>query len=215
MLISSNSNGLISNAGKGAGASAFAKAGDTAALTPAKALACRNCRRWGNSQSMTAFFIGLKLSPVSQFSHSETGIIGHCWGRLVKLGVGRTACRKLLRCGTSASLRAGETVLRNERAKTKYLRKWARWSRCRLSSCPKGAGCAGYFASSFFRIRRSSMKQSPEVVQRTQPIMMITFMSIRAGSFPACALQRLLTSLRPEVHTPKDTAKPSHLLLPF
>ncbi len=41
---------------------------------------------------------------------------------------------------------------------------------------------ARYFAPSFFRIRRSSMKQSPEVVQRTQPIMMITFMSIRAGS---------------------------------
>ena len=44
---------------------------------------------------------------------------------------------------------------------------------------------ARYFASSFFRMRRSSIKQSPEVVQRTQPIMMITFMSIRAGSlFP-------------------------------
>jgi hypothetical protein len=39
-----------------------------------------------------------------------------------------------------------------------------------------------YFASSFFRMRRISIKQSPEVVQRTQPIMMITFMSIRAGS---------------------------------
>jgi len=45
-----------------------------------------------------------------------------------------------------------------------------------------------YFVSSFFRIRRSSMKQSPEVVQRTQPIMMITFMSIGAGSCPACAV---------------------------
>jgi hypothetical protein len=33
------------------------------------------------------------------------------------------------------------------------------------------------------------MKQSAEVVQRTQPIMMITFMSIGAGSCPACALQ--------------------------
>ena len=48
---------------------------------------------------------------------------------------------------------------------------------------------AHYFAPSFFRMRRSSMKQSPEVVQRTQPIMMITFMSIGAGSCPACALQ--------------------------
>jgi len=41
---------------------------------------------------------------------------------------------------------------------------------------------ARYFASIFFRMRRSSMKQSPEVVQRTQPIMIITFMSIAAGS---------------------------------
>jgi hypothetical protein len=39
-----------------------------------------------------------------------------------------------------------------------------------------------YFALIFFRMRRSSMKQSPEVVQRTQPIMIITFMSIAAGS---------------------------------
>lgn len=55
-----------------------------------------------------------------------------------------------------------------------------------------------YFASSFFLIRRSSIKQSPEVVQRTQPIMMITFMSIGAGSCPACALQlhRTYTLLR-------------------
>ena len=50
-----------------------------------------------------------------------------------------------------------------------------------------------YFALIFFLIRRSSMKQSPEVVQRTQPIMMITFMSIGAGSSPACALRLLQT----------------------
>jgi hypothetical protein len=50
---------------------------------------------------------------------------------------------------------------------------------------------ARYFTSSFFRMRRSSMKQSPEVVQRTQPIMIITFMSIGAGSCPAEALQLL------------------------
>jgi hypothetical protein len=37
-------------------------------------------------------------------------------------------------------------------------------------------------ASIFLRMRRSSMKQSPEVVQRTQPIIMITLISIRAGS---------------------------------
>jgi hypothetical protein len=42
-------------------------------------------------------------------------------------------------------------------------------------------------------MRRSSMKQSPEVVQRTQPIMIITFMSIGAGSCPAGALQLLQT----------------------
>src|ERR1700679_1962330 len=51
------------------------------------------------------------------------------------------------------------------------------------------------FTSSFFRMRRSSMKQSPEVVQRTQPIMMITFMSIGAGSCPAgpCTASDLYT----------------------
>jgi hypothetical protein len=35
------------------------------------------------------------------------------------------------------------------------------------------------------------MKQSPEVVQRTQPIMMITLISIGAGSCPACACNYL------------------------
>jgi hypothetical protein len=48
---------------------------------------------------------------------------------------------------------------------------------------------ARYLASSFFRIRRSSIKHSAVVVQITQPIMMITFMSIRAGSCPVCAVQ--------------------------
>jgi len=75
---------------------------------------------------------------------------------------------------------------------------------------------ACYFASSFFRMRRSSMKQSPEVVQRTQPIMIITFMSIGAGSCPAGALQ-LLQTCTPTVSTmsQKDTAKRSAPLLAF
>jgi hypothetical protein len=71
-----------------------------------------------------------------------------------------------------------------------------------------------YFTSSFFRIRRSSMKQSPEVVQRTQPIMMITFMSIRAGSFSRLCPANAADLFRQlEVHTPKDTAKGAPLLL--
>jgi len=58
---------------------------------------------------------------------------------------------------------------------------------------------ARYLALSFFRMRRSSMKQSPDVVQRTQPIMIITFMSIGAGSSPASALQL------PQSYTPNGT----------
>ena len=74
-----------------------------------------------------------------------------------------------------------------------------RWSKIRTvatkrSTGANGCACAArldsfwmglharYFALIFFRMRRSSMKQSPEVVQSTQPIIMITFMSIRAGS---------------------------------
>jgi hypothetical protein len=73
-----------------------------------------------------------------------------------------------------------------------------------------------YFVSSFFRIRRSSIKQSPDVVQRTQPIMIITFMSIRAASLSRlCPANASNSFSQPEVHTPKDTAKCSRLLLPF
>ena len=65
-----------------------------------------------------------------------------------------------------------------------------------------------YFAFIFFLIRRSSMKQSPEVVQRTQPIMIITFMSIGAGSSPACVLRPLQTYKATETTLlGKDTAK--------
>jgi hypothetical protein len=60
------------------------------------------------------------------------------------------------------------------------------------------------------------MKQSPEVVQRTQPIMMITFMSIGAGSLSRVSLQ-LLQTYTPTGTTllEEDTAKGLHLLLPF
>jgi len=75
---------------------------------------------------------------------------------------------------------------------------------------------ARYFASSFFRIRRSSIKQSAVVVEITQPIMMITFMSIRAGSFSRlCPANASDSFTQPEVHTPKDTAKRPPLLLAF
>jgi hypothetical protein len=73
-----------------------------------------------------------------------------------------------------------------------------------------------YFAFIFFLIRRSSIKQSPEVVQRTQPIMIITFMSIGAGSSPACVLRLLQTYTATETTLlGKDTAKGLCLLLPF
>jgi len=42
-----------------------------------------------------------------------------------------------------------------------------------------------YFTSSFFLIRRSSMKHSAVVVQITQPNMIKTFISMTAGSLPA------------------------------
>jgi hypothetical protein len=73
---------------------------------------------------------------------------------------------------------------------------------------------ARYFVLIFFRMRRSSMKQSPEVVQRTQPIMINTFMSIGAGSCPACALQLFQNYTSTGSTLSKDTAKnPPPLLL--
>lgn len=41
-----------------------------------------------------------------------------------------------------------------------------------------------YFVSSFFRIRRSSMKFRAVIVHSTQPNMIITMVSMEAGSFP-------------------------------
>jgi hypothetical protein len=60
------------------------------------------------------------------------------------------------------------------------------------------------------------MKQSPEVVQSTQPIMMRTFMSIGAGSCPAGAVQ-LFQTYKPNrnYRVPQDTAKRTCLLLAF
>src|SRR5579872_2705544 len=78
---------------------------------------------------------------------------------------------------------------------------------------PEWTFYARSFVSIRFRIRRSSMKQSPEVVQRTQPIMMITFMSIGAGSCPAGSYFKPTSSARGTL--PKDTAKGLPSLLPF
>jgi hypothetical protein len=75
---------------------------------------------------------------------------------------------------------------------------------------------ARYFALIFFRMRRSSMKQSPVVVQRTQPIMIITFMSIAAGSSSRLfALQLLQTYTSNRNCLSERYSKRLTLLLPF
>jgi len=83
---------------------------------------------------------------------------------------------------------SGESVRSTPGQKTRFpARQRRRWSATR------------YFGFSFFRMRRSSMKQSPDVVQRTQPIMMITFMSIAAGS-----LSRLCPATASDLYTHRN-----------
>jgi hypothetical protein len=57
-----------------------------------------------------------------------------------------------------------------------------------------------YLTSSFFLIRRSSMKHSAVVVQMTQPNIIRTFMSMTAGSLPAaCVLTEIV--IRPDCYS--------------
>jgi hypothetical protein len=125
---------------------------------------------------------------------SETGIIGYWALRLVKLWCrsGRTDARAYIGDLGNSMLTSGGRWQGTKWLKTimtRQNRMPSDWYACplRLVLLSKQIDRAPYFAPSFLRIRRSSMKQSPEVVQRTQPIMMITFMSIGAGSSPACA----------------------------
>jgi hypothetical protein len=78
MVISSNSNGLISGGGAGQVTSpALARAGKTAAPTPAKALVRKKCRRCGEPHAMTASSLGLNpVSPVHRACFGKPGIIG-------------------------------------------------------------------------------------------------------------------------------------------
>jgi hypothetical protein len=96
----------------------------------------------------------------------------------------KTAVLKGTAAGKSAKAKPGRKHLRP--SGTAYLVGWNRRAR--------------YLALIFFRIRRSSMKQSPDVVHRTQPIMMITFMSIsaRAPLPPALQTYRSPESTLPE-----------------
>src|SRR4030088_2631811 len=73
MVISSNSKDLISGAGEAATWRAAARAGKTAALTPAKALLRKKRRRCGELQSTTPSSSSFRKrgSPVQQVRHQR------------------------------------------------------------------------------------------------------------------------------------------------
>lgn len=71
----------------------------------------------------------------------------------------------------------------------------------------------GCFASSFFRILRSSMKFKAVTVQSTLPNIIITMLSIEAGSSPA-SLQARHIRLRADL-SEEYTRKLAPALLPF
>jgi hypothetical protein len=79
MVISSNSKGLISgiDGGQVVFSREAARAGKTAALTPAKVLVRKKCRRCGEPHAMTASSSGLNpVSPVQRACIGKPGIIG-------------------------------------------------------------------------------------------------------------------------------------------
>ena len=74
MVISSNSKAFISaSCAVEATSRAPARAGKTAALTPARALVCKKRRRWGDPQSTTASLLVKLLSPVQQVWYKRNG----------------------------------------------------------------------------------------------------------------------------------------------
>ena len=93
MVISSKSKGLISRgARQGVSSRAAARAGKTAALTPARALVRKKCRRCVEPHAMTASSSGLNpVAPGQRVGSSKPGIIGDRSTALVK--------RRMASCG--------------------------------------------------------------------------------------------------------------------